>query len=1492
MKFYLAISLFLFSSVTWGFDPGPANSASCSVKGQSDFTIYFDLYGAFYEQGVEIQQPGNHEDFWVLSTSQPRSSGETAEMYDTDLYRNAGTFQEQYNAAISYNAATNQLNYYRKSTNTNNWGAPLDSSTRVIKNGNIDVVGEIYDTASFSCEDSLPSFGRQYSDDAVFEFGVASCNGGSCNISFDMTFDIVPLVFVMPTIDPNMGDSDAPATLSVTSVTKTGASIIQEVPPSFNGSNSTAMTSISFLVIEPGVAYFDGNKVYADYADISSVSTSSSVSTTNVAFSQIPSFSGFSSTPVVLGQVQSRNNDDKWITTAIENIGRTNVNLGLELSRSSVSNYTYNSEKIAFLATEEFQGTIDSYSVAFNNASSTLDTLRSNSRAPIADSCIDYTTTPVGTLTGIVANKQTRAGSDGGWLRRCDINGNQASFAIDEDTNNSRARAHVSEQVGYFAFYQEMPEIGTCQYFPAPAQSWYAKGTAPNTDDRLMMTNPKNDDYHISGWPATYVYQNSNDNKYYVNTAFDEVSDLSYSTSYSCDAGYCVSGLDSVNKVEVDLEISNTFPSGNLTIEGHNGNNSNSYKRVCEAGSEYCSYDKSGQNITIQILKGMDNLNITNLNKETFTIVFPAKDDFRIRKYEVNDFPVTTVFSSDGNYTFDYFRINTAGNTIKTGADTKIYIRTDMSFNNPIDVIQTGLPDDVAILGPNAAMNIKVSNGSQLKAKILARTLLLENSVLEGAATAKRLSLSQAGAKIIGNSSCFDGSTPTEYQLVLEPTIDYTLVCDTQVLRFEVRDQNGLANSFSGELYATASNGGLLSTDNVTSGVSSGRFQIDNGVLTLYLTKVNSGAVEVIANLVNYSDVDSESGLYQFVPFSFDADIQKVVAGKSQQLSIKVLACDDGSKIAVDNYDRKSVPFIHSLLSPLNGKLGNLDLSNESGTGTPIDFDAGVAEIDITYWESGKSLIQISDPNFDCSGLDGCPIDGNGKLSGAFEIHARPWTFAICDENGSVMGGTSSGGAAYNAAGDVFSLKVMPIVYMDKAGAEEKCNANRTTNFFVNDAESVTVYLRGEKQSPSSGVVGTGSAMIVKNDQGDIVSSGESKLHTDNSGTVEAPFYLFNNLYWNEVGSLMISADIDDISNSNSSRYLDMVIDTGTREIGRFYPHHLTIIEDSDTLWDYADGHNDFAYMGQNIGHSFIVQAESSQDDSGGNALITTNYGLFTDDNIVTVTYKATANIPNNNESDNWVNIESTRILPRDLEWIPSNWGNNTGQIMVGMSDFIVVKNGSTLDGPFKSNNSKFGLISSKIDGVDFESLDFDSNLDGELSGQRFSIRPDFRYGRMVLSDVGGNQGTNISIPLKVEYWDGDQFVVNKDDSGSELNSDENCRQSIWSEVGSNTNVSLELNTTPSTNEGSVSEGQYTKLFAKQGTSRREQFKIWLRQGSNKTSDSDVSCSSNYVDQPWLQYFWNDPAEEEEDPSAIVTFGIYRGNDRVIFRGENRFTGQ
>ncbi|WP_420899157.1 DUF6701 domain-containing protein, partial [Photobacterium kishitanii] len=43
-------------------------------------------------------------------------------------------------------------------------------------------------------------------------------------------------------------------------------------------------------------------------------------------------------------------------------------------------------------------------------------------------------------------------------------------------------------------------------------------------------------------------------------------------------------------------------------------------------------------------------------------------------------------------------------------------------------------------------------------------------------------------------------------------------------------------------------------------------------------------------------------------------------------------------------------------------------------------------------------------------------------------------------------------------------------------------------------------------------------------------------------------------------------------------------------------------------------------------------------------------------------------------------------------------------------------------------------------------------------------------------------------------------------------------------------------------------------------------------------------CVGSYSNQPWFQFNWRGLGDES--PSAVVTFGVYRGNDRIIYRGE------
>ena len=79
--------------------------------------------------------------------------------------------------------------------------------------------------------------------------------------------------------------------------------------------------------------------------------------------------------------------------------------------------------------------------------------------------------------------------------------------------------------------------------------------------------------------------------------------------------------------------------------------------------------------------------------------------------------------------------------------------------------------------------------------------------------------------------------------------------------------------------------------------------------------------------------------------------------------------------------------------------------------------------------------------------------------------------------------------------------------------------------------------------------------------------------------------------------------------------------------------------------------------------------------------------------------------------------------------------------------------------------------------------------------------------------------------------------------------------------------------------EGVMLVGITHQLLAKQKKPIREQVMFHL----------NLNHSSQAL--PWLKYNWDTSTPEEDDPSAIVTFGIHRGNDRIIYRGEPGVVG-
>ncbi|TOO16191.1 MSHA biogenesis protein MshQ, partial [Vibrio parahaemolyticus] len=313
--------------------------------------------------------------------------------------------------------------------------------------------------------------------------------------------------------------------------------------------------------------------------------------------------------------------------------------------------------------------------------------------------------------------------------------------------------------------------------------------------------------------------------------------------------------------------------------------------------------------------------------------------------------------------------------------------------------------------------------------------------------------------------------------------------------------------------------------------------------------------------------------------------------------------------------------------------------------------------------------------------------------------------------------------------------------------------------------------------------------------------------------------------------------------------------------IGRFYPKYFRTDEVKNNQWAYPDGQS-FTYMEQAFGaKEFYVEALNA--DKGA----VTNYAFFSDGLHARFGLKDTSSYEarfssNKTYSGTWLNNGTAYVTSRSL-----------GKFAGSTTDGLVFSKGSGAsypDGPLNLyENAKDTTISIKGISANSDPVSIDGN-DGVLTTQ-----PDIRFGRIDLDDVGGNQGSTLHVPLRVEYWNGSRFIANPNDNQTDVKGVTAAERHIWPTGADADPKAVTLGA-----GGEVSSGSSRSVTATQAEPYRQQTRVWL----------DLDDSTNGL--PWLKYNWDNKNAGEENPSSVVTFGIHRGNDRVIYRGEPGLTGQ
>lgn len=1070
-------------------------------------------------------------------------------------------------------------------------------------------------------------------------------------------------------------------------------------------------------------------------------------------------------------------------------------------------------------------------------------------------------------------------------------------------------------------------KFDVCKYFPQPIQSWVTENTKnysgyPESELRIGESSA-----YVTGWSNNYVsdprniytYKQDWDGKSWPNLrlGFDKINN-SWLAYQNPTASVC-QGMGCFPDPVLDLGDGNVIsrkavppPLLDITFDDNSDSlkfGSGNFKQLCDG--VICSYDDSGSEIYVTIHRDLKFLNGDNNSDKP--IIFKIPENIKIELLTLgNNFGAyffesgnvyigKIITKGEGNNTSLSFRSGVTLNVVGTGqfVSNKDYDNFDFQISNAIDFLYKDAKDNdidfdtdkdfviPVFYAPSARVHLK-SKGI-LRAYILARLVDFDLPItIQGSITANDLAINTS-VNVIRDSSydCWSGEEPNdEYKLELQPSSAYVLSCQTQQLEFQVQDSDGNSTGdFSGTIEVSPSNYLTLADVDGNGTGNNGSYSPNaSGKLWLELSgsedKNETNTVSITANLNPKNNSSSKTGTYHFVPYKFSVADHYVIANNPIEVIATVQGCNTDGSVVDIGYDGK--PDVSpQWVRPASGAIGDL-------TYVPI-FAGGKSSDDLTLEDSGELLVTLTDDNFSCRG-DDCPIEGDGDtktLKGQFTVYSRPWTFAICSTDNTKLDdatGDSNSGNGFIAAGETFDAKVLPLRYTDSGSISGEvkstsslCGQDVTSNFFLGDSSDNTVVISSSVETPTQ--------------SDDLVFSSEISRKNSNSE------YTFTGLSWEDVGSLKLMATTGDNSNCASGGTLQTWYECtqmGYRKVGRFYPAYFKITQ-SD--WS-VENQNDIAYLSQPYDLAEFAIVPYSLN---GNAV--ENYSQFD--------LSLQANISVLDDEDLGARLA---VSVNDGDWdndsTHSRWYLED-KYAVFYRDFTLNTQGireSSVDGPFNvledtnSTTTNFGFtILKNSDPVDSRTQNDTACLNSAESYSSacdlsFPKQPSARYGRMAMDDVGGTSVSTINIPLRTEYWNGSRFITNTDDSASDYSSDEDyvCYQEVWSEASGSDGS---LNGVTKTVDSGVSDELYANPYSEDDSSSiRQQLRFWLRMDDTSTTSpqtletDDVTCGSRYMSQPWLQYNWR--GKGDEDPSSVVTFGIHRGNDRVIYRGEPGLTAQ
>ncbi|GLS92236.1 hypothetical protein GCM10007916_33060 [Psychromonas marina] len=733
--------------------------------------------------------------------------------------------------------------------------------------------------------------------------------------------------------------------------------------------------------------------------------------------------------------------------------------------------------------------------------------------------------------------------------------------------------------------------------------------------------------------------------------------------------------------------------------------------------------------------------------------------------------------------------------------------------------------------------------------------------------------------------------SPDEYRFEIITNSD-ALTCEPHAVTIRVENADGdLIESYAKEVTLKAEQASVLTTWSTMgakgiltdkgNGEATYSFdEDDKGSATLGLS--NPTANEKLTVTVNEGGISTTSEEITFHPalikttlecdknISDTSGVSHCINTANKEFSLKLTAIKADESNVCESYNPSSIAFNSDYVTP-NSSATEVQIiyadkdNNEMETTQPLPINSDPVNLALVFL-LGEATVGVNYPDAGKININVVDVD-NPSITGSAQTIVNPFAIKISningytDNTGNPISNPSTKGigdgfirASYtNYTGgiadavDTFTVTIQALIDCDNSIG---CTST-APNFYNGSDDGDVIEVTPQLVFPTSGELGTLYSP----------SGASSPTFKTTASSKNSP-----RLAYSEVGSIDLYAEGKNylVAGNHINAEKDAGDNNILTTVGRFFPDYLALTADSFiAISSCSSDSGDFSYLGQEeIGVTYKLTAHPQ-----GATDTTLNY----DDSFgypVAESFEQFARDQSNDE----LSVLQEKLSPAVNYYSKSDWSG--GVFTLSPSYIGVDRDRTTAQGPFLIDDNSAIDYFIKLTGVDGEQLKTDS----ETSCNEFSSAfidqcllgdlNDIVHGRLQAGNGHGSEFQSIRTLVEATYFDGTQFVPFKRDDCTTLVATQVEKETL---AGTENDITAKTNLTI-LNSPLISGQSHFEFSAPQLRGKMNYFielhsvAPWLLDSGNEVECKGANAGLN------------------DCIKGYVEFGLFRGNDRIIYR--------